>query len=38
MSYYFNKVLNVSFDDAVTRVEEVLKKEGSGRFDASDKK
>lgn len=30
MSYYFNKVLNVTFDDAVTRVEEELKKEGFG--------
>ncbi len=30
MSYYFNKVLNVTFDDAVTRVVEELKKEGFG--------
>lgn len=30
MSYYFNKVLNVSFADAVTRVVEGLKKEGFG--------
>ena len=30
MSYYFNKVLNVSFDDAVTGVVEELSKEGFG--------
>lgn len=30
MSYYFNKVLNVTFDDAVTRVVEELNKEGFG--------
>ena len=30
MSYYFNKVLNVTFDDAVIRVVEELKKEGFG--------
>ncbi|HEC60929.1 MAG TPA: DUF302 domain-containing protein [bacterium] len=30
MSYYFNKVLKVSFDDAVTRVEAELNKEGFG--------
>lgn len=30
MSYYFNKVLNVTFDDAVTRVVEELEKEGFG--------
>ena len=29
-SYYFNKVLNVSFDDAAARVVEELKKEGFG--------
>lgn len=30
MSYYFSKILNVSFDDAVVRVTEELKKEGFG--------
>ena len=30
MSYYFSKTLSGSFDDAVTRVSEVLKKEGFG--------
>jgi uncharacterized protein (DUF302 family) len=30
MSYYFNKVLDVSFDDAITRAVEELKKEGFG--------
>jgi uncharacterized protein (DUF302 family) len=30
MSYYFNKVLDLSFDDAVTRVVEELNKEGFG--------
>jgi uncharacterized protein (DUF302 family) len=30
MSYYFSKVLDVSFDDAVTRVVAELKKEGFG--------
>jgi len=30
MSYYFNKTLNTSFDDAVARVTEELKKEGFG--------
>lgn len=30
MSYYFSKILNVSFDEAITRVTEGLKKEGFG--------
>lgn len=30
MSYYFNKTLNVSFDKAVVRVTDELKKEGFG--------
>lgn len=30
MSYYFSKILNVSFDEAVARVTEELKKEGFG--------
>ena len=30
MPYYFNKTLHMSFDDAVTRVVEALKKEGFG--------
>ena len=30
MSYYFSKILNVSFDEAITRVTEELKKEGFG--------
>ena len=30
MSYYFTKTLNVSFDEAVARVTEELKKEGFG--------
>jgi len=30
MSYYFNKVVDVSFDEAVERVTEELKKEGFG--------
>ena len=30
MSYYFNKTLNVSFDEAVVRVTDELKKEGFG--------
>jgi len=30
MQYYFNKTLHMSFDDAVTRVVEALKKEGFG--------
>ena len=30
MSYYFNKTLNTSFDDAVVRVVAELKKEGFG--------
>ena len=30
MSYYFNKTLNTSFDDAVARVVTELKKEGFG--------
>lgn len=30
MSYYFNKILSVSFDEAVSRVMEELKKEGFG--------
>jgi uncharacterized protein (DUF302 family) len=30
MAYYFSKVLNVSFDEAVTKVTEALKKEGFG--------
>jgi uncharacterized protein (DUF302 family) len=30
MSYYFSKTLNVSFDEAVARVTEELKKEGFG--------
>lgn len=30
MSYYFSKTLNVSFDEAIARVTEVLKKDGFG--------
>jgi uncharacterized protein (DUF302 family) len=30
MSYYFNKTLKVSFDEAVSRVKDELKKEGFG--------
>lgn len=30
MSYYFNKTLNLSFDEAIARVTEELKKEGFG--------
>ncbi|MCJ7646500.1 DUF302 domain-containing protein [bacterium] len=30
MSYYFTKILNVSFDEAIARVTEELKKEGFG--------
>jgi uncharacterized protein (DUF302 family) len=30
MSYYFSKTLNLSFDDAIARVTEELKKEGFG--------
>jgi uncharacterized protein (DUF302 family) len=30
MSYYFNKTLNLSFDTAIARVSEELKKEGFG--------
>jgi len=30
MKYYFSKKLNLSFDDAVSKVEEDLKKEGFG--------
>jgi len=30
MSYYFSKTLEISFDEAVTRVTEELKKEGFG--------
>jgi uncharacterized protein (DUF302 family) len=30
MSYYFSKTLNVSFDEAITKVVEELKKEGFG--------
>ena len=30
MSYYFSRVLNISFDDAIVRVTDELKKEGFG--------
>jgi len=30
MSYYFNKTLSVSFDEAIAKVTEELKKEGFG--------
>ena len=30
MSYYFNKVLDVSFEEAILKVTEELKKEGFG--------
>jgi len=30
MSYYFNKILNISFDEAIAKVTEELKKEGFG--------
>jgi len=30
MSYYFSKKLNISFDEAITKVTEELKKEGFG--------
>lgn len=30
MSYYFSKILNVSFDEAITKVTDELRKEGFG--------
>ncbi|MFQ5797024.1 MAG: DUF302 domain-containing protein, partial [Candidatus Bipolaricaulia bacterium] len=30
MSYYFSKVLNLSFDEAISKVTDELKKEGFG--------
>jgi uncharacterized protein (DUF302 family) len=30
MNYYFSKILDIAFDDAIDRVTEVLKKEGFG--------
>jgi uncharacterized protein (DUF302 family) len=30
MSYYFSKILNVSFEEAISKVTEELKKEGFG--------
>jgi uncharacterized protein (DUF302 family) len=30
MSYYFNKIINLSFEDAITRVTEKLKEQGFG--------
>ncbi len=30
MSYYFSKMLDVSFDEAITKIIEALKKEGFG--------
>jgi len=30
MSYYFNKIVNVSFDEAIEKITEELKKEGFG--------
>ncbi|MDP6396433.1 MAG: DUF302 domain-containing protein [Candidatus Marinimicrobia bacterium] len=30
MSYYFNKIVDMTFDEAITRVTEELKKEGFG--------
>lgn len=30
MAYYFSKILNISFDEAISRVTEELKKEGFG--------
>jgi uncharacterized protein (DUF302 family) len=30
MAYYFNKILQISFDDAIARVTEELRKEGFG--------
>ena len=30
MSYYFNKIVNMAFDEAITKVTEELKKEGFG--------
>ena len=30
MSYYFNKVVNMTFDEAINKVTEELKKEGFG--------
>ena len=30
MSYYFSKIVNCSFDDAIAKVTEELKKEGFG--------
>lgn len=30
MSYYFSKIVNISFDDAIVRVTEALKNEGFG--------
>ena len=38
MSYYFNKKLNLSFDAAIARVTEELKKEGFGILTAIDVK
>lgn len=38
MSYYFNKILNLSFDEAVERVTDELKKEGFGILTRTDVK
>ena len=33
MKYYFNKIISVPFDEAITKVTEELKKEGFRDFD-----
>ena len=38
MSYYFNKLVDLSFDEAITRVTEELKKEGFGVLTSIDVK
>ena len=38
MSYYFNKLVDISFDEAITRVTEELKKEGFGVLTSIDVK
>jgi len=38
MSYYFNKLVDISFDEAITRLTEELKKEGFGVLTSIDVK
>ena len=33
MNYYFNKILNVSFNEAIERVTEEIQKEGFWNFN-----